>query len=94
MKTPKSRRELKMCDTFFNAFKHIQAVKPKHSNFVFVSPTDLPPSTHFVSRKRKPLVHLSNAWAHNTRLLFDVYAPYVANASRLDGTLMKSEGLG
>ncbi|MCK7630221.1 site-specific integrase [Shewanella sp. JNE10-2] len=128
VKTPKSRRELKMCDTVFDAFKRIQAVKPKHSNFVFVSPTGLPPSTHFVSRKlwfptlkaagltaRRPYetrhtaavlhiaahenpLYISQMLGHSdTRLLFDVYAPYVANASRLDGSafesLMRNEGL-
>jgi integrase len=129
VKTPKSRRELKMCDTVFNAFKRIQAVKTGSSNFVFNAPTGLPPSTHFISRKlwfptlkaaglkpRRPYetrhtaavlhiaahenpLYISQMLGHSdTRLLFEVYAPYVANASRLDGSafdsLMKSEGLG
>lgn len=129
VKTPKSRRELKMCDTVFDAFKRIQAVKTGRSTFVFITPTGLPLSTHFVSRKlwfptlkaaglksRRPYetrhtaavlhiaahenpLYISQMLGHSdTRLLFEVYAPYVANASRLDGSafdsLMKSEGLG
>jgi integrase len=129
VKTPKSRRELKMCDTVLDAFKRIQAVKTGNSNFVFLAPTGLPPSTHFISRKlwfptlkaaglkpRRPYetrhtaavlhiaahenpLYISHMLGHSdTRLLFEVYAPYVANASRLDGSafdsLMKSEGLG
>ncbi|WP_418357271.1 hypothetical protein ACNH6B_13690 [Shewanella basaltis] len=43
-------------------------------------------------------MYISQMLGHSdTRLLFDVYAPYVANASRLDGSafesLMRNEGL-
>lgn len=128
VKTPKSRRELKMCDILFEASKPIKALKTANSNFVFTNPTDSPLDTHFVSRKlwyptlkiaglklRSPYktrhttavlhiaahenpLYISQMLGHSdTRLLFEVYAPYVANASRLDGSafdsLMRSEGL-
>lgn len=128
VKTPKSRRELKMCDTVFAAFKRMKEAGLAESNFVFNGPSGTPLETHFVSRKlwyptlrkaklalRRPYetrhtaavlhiaahenpLYVSQMLGHSdTRLLFEVYAPYVANASRTDGqafdSLMQSEGL-
>jgi integrase len=128
VKTPKSRRELKMCDTVYDAFKRIKASHSSDSSFVFLGPTDTPLDTHYVSRKlwyptlkiaglklRRPYetrhtaavlhiaahenpLYISQMLGHSdTRLLFEVYAPYVANASRTDGNafdmLMQNEGV-
>ncbi|MGL4475174.1 MAG: tyrosine-type recombinase/integrase [Shewanella sp.] len=128
VKTPKSRRELKMCDTVFAAFKRMKEAGLAESNFVFNGLSGTPLETHFVSRKlwyptlrkaklalRRPYetrhtaavlhiaahenpLYVSQMLGHSdTRLLFEVYAPYVANASRTDGqafdSLMQSEGL-
>ncbi len=133
VKTPKSRRALKMCDTLFDAFKRIQKKRINSgegldSNFVFTGKSGLPLDTHFVSKKlwfptllkaglkrrrtyetrhtavvlhiaahENPL-YVSQMHGHSdTRLSFEIYAPYVANASRSDGSafdeLMKREGL-
>lgn len=131
VKTPKSRRDLKMCDTIYEAFKRIkdssEAGYAPYSDFVFTGKSGVPLDTHYISKalwyptlikaglKRRrayetrhtaavlhiaalenPL-YISQMLGHSdTRLLFDVYAPYVANASRTDGnafdTLMRSEG--
>ncbi|MCL1040931.1 site-specific integrase [Shewanella marisflavi] len=128
VKTPKSRRDLKMCDTVYDAFKRIKAANRSGSNFVFTGPSGTPLQTHYVSRKlwyptlksaglkkRRPYetrhtaavlhiaalenpLYISQLLGHSdTRLLFDVYAPYVANASRNDGNafdqLMSSEAV-
>ncbi|MFT5706035.1 MAG: integrase [Oceanospirillaceae bacterium] len=128
VKTPKSRRELKMCDTVYDAFKRMKASHSSDSSFVFLGPTDTPLETYYVSRKlwyptlklagfklRRPYetrhtatvlhiaahenpLYISQMLGHSdTRLLLEVYAPYVANASRTDGsafdTLMQSEGV-
>ncbi|MCL1139568.1 Arm DNA-binding domain-containing protein [Shewanella pneumatophori] len=128
VKTPKSRRELKMCDSVFEAFKRVKEANRPDSNFVFIGPSGTPLETHFVSRKlwyptlkkaglrlRRPYetrhtaavlhiaahenpLYVSQMLGHSdTRLLFDVYAPYVANASRTDGnafdSLMREQGL-
>lgn len=127
VKTPKSRRELKMCDTLLNVFTRLKAGKRDDSPFVFTHRGE-PLDTHFISKKiwyptlkkaglrrrrayetrhtaavlhiaahENPL-YISHMLGHSdTRLLFEVYAPYVANASRSDGSafneLMKTEGL-
>ncbi len=130
VKTPKSRRSLKLCDTLFDAFKRIQATQLliNDTNFVFTGEDGLPLDTHFVSKslwyptlkkaglkRRRPYetrhtaavlhiaahenpLYVSQMLGHSdTKLLFEIYAPYVANASRTDGTafseLMKSEGV-
>lgn len=113
VKTPKSRRDLKMCNTLFSLFKRLQ--KQTTSEFVFTH-KGKPLNTHFVSTQlwyptlnkaglahRRPYetrhtaavlhiaahenpLYISHMLGHSdTRLLFDVYAPYVANASRQDG---------
>ena len=125
VKTPKSRRELKMCDTLYDALQRIVAKanvdtgsKPNNdSPFVFSTEKGLPLDTHFIGQKlwyptlkkaglkyRRPYetrhtaavlhiaahenpLYISQMLGHSdTRLLFEVYAPYVANASRLDGS--------
>ncbi|MFH4734289.1 Arm DNA-binding domain-containing protein [Vibrio diabolicus] len=126
VKTPKSRRELKMCDTLLEVFTRLKAQKMDDSPFVFTH-QGKPLDTHFVSkslwyptlekaglRRRRPYetrhtaavlhiaahenpLYISHMLGHSdTRLLFKVYAPYVANASRSDGSafneLMKKEG--
>ncbi|MBY7932065.1 site-specific integrase [Vibrio fluvialis] len=127
VKTPKSRRDLKMCDTLLNVFTRLKAGKTNDSPFVFTH-HGKPLDTHFISKKiwyptlkkaglrrrrayetrhtaavlhiaahENPL-YISHMLGHSdTRLLFEVYAPYVANASRSDGSafneLMKTEGL-
>lgn len=128
VKTPKSRRDLKMCDTVYDAFKRIKNLALSESGFVFTGKSDAPLDTHFVSKKlwyptlikaglkrrrayetrhtaavlhiaalENPL-YISQMLGHSdTRLLFDVYAPYVANASRNDGSafdkLMRNENM-
>lgn len=116
VKTTKSRRDLKMCDTLFDAFKRQEARKIVGCPFVFPSVTGQGLDTHYVSERlwhptlkkaglrarrayetrhtaavlhiaahENPL-YISQMLGHSdTRLLFDVYAPYVANASRTDG---------
>jgi len=113
VKTPKSRRELKMCDTLYALFNRL---KSQASNeFVFTHKSN-PLDNHFVSKqlwfptlkkaglaRRRPYetrhtaavlhiaahenpLYISHMLGHSdTRLLFEVYAPYVANASRQDG---------
>ena len=128
VKTPTSRRDLKMCDTVYDAFKRIKAANRSGNDFVFTGPSGTPLQTHYVSRKlwyptlksaglrkRRPYetrhtaavlhiaahenpLYISQLLGHSdTRLLFDVYAPYVANASRNDGSafdqLMSSEAV-
>lgn len=134
VKTPKSRRELKMCSTLVDALQRIAHQQGKapdlqtEGHFVFSQPNGQPLDTHFVSQKlwyptlkkaglkrRRPYetrhtaavlhiaahenpLYISQMLGHSdTRLLFEVYAPYVANASRLDGSafneLMKQQGL-
>ncbi|MGL4712731.1 MAG: tyrosine-type recombinase/integrase, partial [Shewanella sp.] len=128
VKTPKSRRDLKMCDTVFEAFKRIHHLAASDTGFVFTGKANAPLDTHFVSKKlwyptlikaglkrrrayetrhtaavlhiaalENPL-YISQMLGHSdTRLLFDVYAPYVANASRSDGSafdkLMRNENM-
>ncbi|WP_283628157.1 Arm DNA-binding domain-containing protein [Shewanella baltica] len=128
VKTPKSRRDLKMCDTVYDAFKRIKNLALSESGFVFTGKSDSPLDTHFVSKKlwyptlikaglkrrrayetrhtaavlhiaalENPL-YISQMLGHSdTRLLFDVYAPYIANASRNDGSafdkLMRNENM-
>lgn len=116
VKTPKSRRDLKMCDALYDAFKRQQKRGDARSPFVFCQPNGHGISTQFVSQKlwyptlakaglkrRRPYetrhtaavlhiaaqenpAYISHMLGHsNMQLLFEVYAPYVANASRLDG---------
>jgi integrase len=128
VKTAKSRRDLKMCDTVFDAFKRIHHLASSDSGFVFTGRSGEPLDTHFIAKKlwyptlikaglkrrrayetrhtaavlhiaalENPL-YISQMLGHSdTRLLFDVYAPYVANASRSDGSafdkLMRSESM-
>lgn len=127
VKTPRSRRELKMCDTLFRVFSRLKEQRTQDSPFVFTF-RGKPLDTHFISKKiwyptlekaglrrrhayetrhtaavlhiaahENPL-YISHMLGHSdTRLLFQVYAPYVANASRNDGSafndLMSKEGL-
>ncbi|QYJ79936.1 tyrosine-type recombinase/integrase [Shewanella acanthi] len=125
VKTPKSRRELRMCDTLFDVFSRLKNRADKHAEYVFTH-QGIPLDTHFVSkklwfptllkaglRKRRPYetrhtaavlhiaahenpLYISQMLGHSdTKLLFNVYAPYVANASRLDGlafSQMMNEG--
>ncbi|MDF2153117.1 DUF3596 domain-containing protein [Vibrio sp. CAU 1672] len=115
VKTPKSRRELKMCDTLFEVFSRLKAKQVQDSSFVFTH-QGKPLDTHFVSKtlwyptlkkaglaRRRPYetrhtaavlhiaahenpLYISHMLGHSdTRLLFNVYAPYIANASRQDG---------
>ncbi len=145
VKTVKSRRDLRMCDTLFEAFKRIQSEQIQthalsdalsdaltdeltDAQFVFVGRSGQPLDTHFVSKRlwyptllkaglkrRRPYetrhtaavlhiaahenpIYVSQMLGHSdSRLLFEVYAPYVANAARNDGRafdeLMKSKGL-
>ncbi|MPW36254.1 tyrosine-type recombinase/integrase [Vibrio sp. B1Z05] len=115
VKTPKSRRDLKMCDTLFEALTRLHSDECGDDDFVFTH-KGLPLDTHWVSKKlwyptlnkaglakrrayetrhtaavlhiaalENPL-YISQMLGHSdTRLLFDVYAPYVANASQRDG---------
>ncbi len=113
VKTPKSRRELKMCDTLYTLFNRLK--EQTSNDFVFTH-KDNPLDNHFVSKqlwyptlkkaglaRRRPYetrhtaavlhiaahenpLYISHMLGHSdTRLLFEVYAPYVANASRQDG---------
>ncbi|MCL1106480.1 hypothetical protein [Shewanella algicola] len=128
MKTPKSGRELKVCNTVYDAFKRFKAANRSGNNFVYTGPSSTPRQTHYVSRtlwyptlkseglkKRRPYetghtaavlhiaalenpLYISQRLGHSdTRLLFDVYAPYVVNASRYDvnafDQLMSSEAV-
>ena len=117
VKTPKSRRDLKMCDTLYEVLSRVMANKNDDSPFVFTNPKGKPLDTHYISQKlwyptlkkaglkrRRPYearhtaavlhiaahenpLYISQMLGHSdTRLLFDVYAPYVANASRTDGS--------
>ncbi|WP_367971146.1 site-specific integrase [Vibrio scophthalmi] len=117
VKTPKSRRNLKMTDNLFDTFIRIKASATTNSEFVFPSPTGIGLSTQWISRHvwyptlkkanltlRRPYetrhtaavlhiaahenpLYISHMLGHSdTRLLFDTYAPYVANASRTDGS--------
>ncbi|MEZ9875563.1 DUF3596 domain-containing protein [Vibrio breoganii] len=117
VKTPKSRRDLKMCDTLFEALSRVKANSKTDSEFVFTNPKGQPIDTHWISKRvwyptlkkaglakrrayetrhtaavlhiaalENPL-YISQMLGHSdTRLLFDVYAPYVANASQSDGS--------
>ncbi|MGR5177873.1 Arm DNA-binding domain-containing protein [Vibrio mediterranei] len=117
VKTPKSRRELRMSEAVYQAMLR-QRSKVNHEDeaFVFPHPKGSGLDTHYVSEKlwyptldkaglkrRRPYetrhtaavlhiaahenpLYISHMLGHsNTKLLFDVYAPYVANASRQDG---------
>ncbi|WP_413111955.1 tyrosine-type recombinase/integrase [Thaumasiovibrio sp. DFM-14] len=115
VKTPKSRRELKMNDMLY-ALLQRQWAKRTDSPFVFPSSTGNGLSTQYISKhvwhpmlKKAGLkprrayetrhtsavlhisahenpLYISHMLGHSdTKLLFDVYAPYVANASRQDG---------
>lgn len=117
VKTPKSRRSLKMCDTLHDALSRVMANRDGDPSFVFTTPKGKAIDTHYISKKiwyptlkkaglkrRRPYetrhtaavlhiaahenpLYISQMLGHSdTRLLFDVYAPYVANASRLDGS--------
>ncbi|RJY02118.1 site-specific integrase [Parashewanella spongiae] len=131
VKTPKSRRTLKLCDTLLNAFKRIQTAAQDNigdHHYIFTDANGIPLDTHFVSKKlwyptlkkaglkrrrayetrhtaavlhisahENPL-YVSQMLGHSdTRLLFEIYAPYVANASRIDGSafdaLMQNKGI-
>ncbi|WP_242695323.1 DUF3596 domain-containing protein [Shewanella sp. 4t3-1-2LB] len=115
VKTPKSRRDLRMCDTLFDVFTRLKERQRGDAKFVFTH-QGKPLDTHFVSTKlwyptlkkanlirRRPYetrhtaavlhiaahenpLYISQMLGHSdTKLLFNVYAPYVANASRQDG---------
>ena len=117
VKTPKSRRSLKMCDTLHDALSRVMANRDDDPSFVFTTPKGKAIDTHYISKKiwyptlkkaglkrRRPYetrhtaavlhiaahenpLYISQMLGHSdTRLLFDVYAPDVANASRLDGS--------
>ncbi|MGL4717464.1 MAG: site-specific integrase, partial [Aeromonas sp.] len=117
VKTPKSRRSLKMCDTLHDALQRQLAQQVPGCPFVFPSEAGQGLDNHFISEKlwhptlkkaglkarrayetrhtaavlhiaahENPL-YISQMLGHSdTKLLFEVYAPYVANASRIDGS--------
>ncbi|MEZ9851973.1 DUF3596 domain-containing protein [Vibrio breoganii] len=117
VKTAKSRRDLKMCDTLFEALSRVKANSESGVEFVFTNPKGQPLDTHWISTRvwyptlkkaglakrrayetrhtaavlhiaalENPL-YISQMLGHSdTRLLFEVYAPYVANASQSDGS--------
>ncbi|MEH0742573.1 site-specific integrase [Vibrio cholerae] len=117
VKTPKSRRDLKMSEAIYEALnRQRQRVPHQEDQFVFPHPNGNGLSTHYVSsklwyptlkkaqlKKRRPYetrhtaavlhiaahenpLYIAQMLGHsNTKLLFSVYAPYVANASRQDG---------
>ncbi|WP_276606771.1 tyrosine-type recombinase/integrase [Vibrio breoganii] len=116
VKTPKSKRNLKMCDTLLAVFSRL---KPEHcqpTEFVFTNARGTPLDTHWVSKRvwypilkkaglskthayetrhtaavlhiaaHENPAYISQMLGHNNmRLLFDIYATYVANASGSDG---------
>ncbi len=116
VKTPKSRRELVMCDTLYAALQRQWQQRDPSSPFVFSGKNGRGLDTHYISTRvwhptlkkaglaprrayetrhtaavlhiaahENPL-YISHMLGHSdTKLLFDVYAPYVANASRQDG---------
>lgn len=116
VKTPKSRRSLKMCDALYDALKRQHARRLPDCPFVFASDRRQGLDNHFVSEKlwhptlkkaglsprrtyetrhtaavlhiaahENPL-YISQMLGHSdTKLLFEVYAPYVANATGVDG---------
>ncbi|MGS0696496.1 hypothetical protein ACVBIQ_18025 [Shewanella sp. 0m-2] len=45
------RRELKMYESVYEAFKRVKEASQSDSNFVFTGPSATPLETHFVSRK-------------------------------------------
>ena len=125
VKTPKSRRDLKMCDTLFDALKRIIANKKHDTPFLFTTSQGKPISTNYIGkhvwyktlakaglRRRRPYetrhtaavlhiaahenpLYISQMLGHSdTRLLFEVYAPYVANASGIDGSAFSEMMLG
>ncbi|PML92256.1 site-specific integrase [Vibrio breoganii] len=116
VKTPKSKRNLKMCDTLLAVFSRLKAEHCQPTEFVFTNARGMPLDTHWVSKrvwystlkkaglsKRRAYetrhtaavlhiaahenpAYISQMLGHNNmRLLFDIYAPYVANASGSDG---------
>ncbi|MEZ9709048.1 tyrosine-type recombinase/integrase [Vibrio breoganii] len=121
VKTAKSRRDLKMCDTLFEALMSVKDNSKGESEFVFTNPKGQPIDTHWISKRvwyptlkkaglakrrayetrhtaavlhiaalENPL-YISQMLGHSdTRLLFEVYAPYVANASQSDGSAFDS----
>ncbi|OED84308.1 site-specific integrase [Vibrio breoganii] len=121
VKTAKSRRDLKMCDTLFEALMRVKEHSESNSEFVFTNPKGQPLDTHWISTRvwyptlkkagltkrrayetrhtaavlhiaalENPL-YISQMLGHSdTRLLFEVYAPYVANASQSDGSAFDS----
>ncbi|NAZ93410.1 tyrosine-type recombinase/integrase [Vibrio toranzoniae] len=125
VKTPKSRRDLQMCDTLYAAFKRQWNKRQDNSPFVFPSKTGEGLNTKYISQKiwhptlkkagltprrayetrhtaavlhiaahENPLF-ISHKLGHSdTNLLFEVYAPYVANASRQDGNAFNDMMLG
>lgn len=117
VKTPKSRRDLKMCDTLYEVLTRVIENKTDDSPFVFTTPKGKGIDTQYISKKiwyptlkkaglrrRRPYetrhtaavlhiaahenpLYISHMLGHSdTRLLFEVYAPFVANASRRDGS--------
>lgn len=117
VKTPKSRRELKMSEPVYQALKRIVESKNHQDDVVFTDLKGRPLSCHYVARniwyptlqkagleKRRPYetrhtaavlhmaalenpVYISRMLGHsNTKMLFDIYAPYVVNATGRDGT--------
>lgn len=51
VKTPKSRCELKMCDSVYEAFKRVKKASQSDSNFVFTGPSGTPIETHYANKK-------------------------------------------
>lgn len=117
VKTPKSRRDIKMSEPVYQALKRVIASKNHQDDIVFTDPKDRPLSCHYVARKiwyptlkkagldkRRPYetrhtaavlhmaalenpVYISRMLGHsNTKMLFDIYAPYVVNATGTDGS--------
>lgn len=117
VKTPKSRREIKMSEQVYQALKRVVETKDHQDDMVFTDLKDRPLSCHYVARnlwyptlekagleRRRPYetrhtaavlhmaalenpVYISRMLGHsNTKMLFDIYAPYVVNATGRDGS--------
>lgn len=117
VKTPKSRRDIKMSTSVKAAIERCILAKPSGTNYLFTNEKGKPLDTRYVSQKlwyptlkkasispRRPyqtrhtaaVLHLaahenplfvSRLLGHSgTRMLYEVYAPYVQNAAGTDGS--------
>lgn len=116
VKTPKSRRDIKMSQPVYEALLRVVANKTHPDDMLFTMKNGQPLDNHFVATKlwyptlkkaglskRRPYetrhtaailhmaalenpVYISRMLGHsNTKMLFDIYAPYVVNATSTDG---------